>query len=188
MGWACVAEHCGAERFEEVVEGLGPAEDAQRLGQAAHQREGWKGEVPGGELVPGVGVGAQLAADGAQPALLVGRELVVAPKNPGLEAGAGLGLLLLIRFCEDQVAVFIDRHPGTGGWVDVVVDIERQQLARFTVRSWLSLHDDAALARRFVVAVEVGDADEVEHREDRLALGLAGAAPAHLLVQDRRPG
>ena len=30
----------------------------------------------------------------------------------------------------------------------------------------------------------VGIADEVEHREDLLALGLAGAAPAHLLVED----
>ena len=97
-------------------------------------------------------------------------------------------LLQFVRFGKDQVAVFVHRHPGTGVGVDVVVDIQGQQLARFAVRPGLALHDEPALAGCFVVTMEVGDADEVEHREDRLALGLARATAAHLLVQDGRAG
>ena len=84
-------KHRGIQAFEQLFELVFAAEHAQRLGQTAHQRERRESQMAGAECVPRVGVGAQLAADGQQPALLVGRETVFTRQQPGLETRADLG-------------------------------------------------------------------------------------------------
>ena len=90
-------EHGGAQAGQQFVQPILTAKHAQGLGQPAHEGEGRKGEVAGREFVPDVGVGAQLAADGEQPALLVGGELVFARQPPTLEARADVGAALFRR-------------------------------------------------------------------------------------------
>ena len=88
-------------------------------------------------------------------------------------------------------ALLVERDPVARGGVDLVVDVEGQEAARLRRRRRRPLHDDEPAEQLLVVvAVEVGDADEVEHREAGLldVVGLARAAAAHLLVEDRAPG
>ena len=69
------------------------------------------------------------------------------------------------------------------------MDIERQQPAALIGRGRrLADHDRPSFAGGFVVTVAQGDAREVEDRETAFAGGQTGAAPAHLLVEDRAVG
>lgn len=51
-------------------------------------------DVARGELIPRVGIGAKLTAYRAEPALLVGVEIVLPREKPGLKARADFGAAL----------------------------------------------------------------------------------------------
>ena len=64
--------------------------------------------------------------------------------------------------------------------------VQGKQAPRLVLLAGLPGDNDTPFGVVVTVAVVVGDADEVEHRERGFVARLARAAPTHLLVQDRR--
>lgn len=106
------------------MQGGGIAKNPLGLAQTAHLREGMEiGKVFGDHFIEGVSIGPNLAAKYPQPALLLRIESSLR-QQPCLELGAKFSGFLLRGFGEQHVAVFIDRDPFPGGWVNVIVNIQ----------------------------------------------------------------
>ena len=166
------------------------AENAPRLIVTAQGGEGMGVEIVIPEPLHVHGVGPDAAADQSGPAGLLGIELRF--PSPRLEPDSDLGGAGLVLGGTHDPPVLVQGQPFPAGGVDMVVDIQREQRTRRLARTMnvrLAGHETARNVA-VAVAVEIRHADEIEDGEIGLPdmRRLAGAAPAHLPVEDRAFG